>query len=205
MQRTLFPHEVVLENLTQGNKYEYPNKDWSQPIYYNNTRLYVQINDAKTLFGVMSYNNPQASQDAQTRFSTGMCLDQNNQQIKDFITLNTKIESMVKAMQTNTQSEFITTMKTNPKGEKHLRLKLPVRSGVPQFDVLIDKQRVNVDRPTLESKLHHGRVVNLIIGLNAVWHSGNKYGISWRVVAIEFSTTQFRTDTNVAMLDFPAN
>jgi len=155
----------------------------------------VQLNNVKTLFGVMTYQSPTLinGKHPVAKFSTGICLCQDNEHITQFNQLNAKLEQLIQTKYQNSTHQFVSCAKKNLKGEVHLRVKLPTKGGFPQFDLIVDGVKSSPTKPELDRKLYHGRKANVLLKLNPLWSSGNKYGISWRLVTIELIKNEFRT------------
>jgi len=190
-----YPTEIDFKGFEYGARVEYPNKDWSMPIYYYGEELTLQICKCKNLFGVMSYKNPQASAMSMPRYSTGICLDQNSKYVKSFVKVCAGIEDMVcDVISKHDQAQFVSTIKKNNRNESHLRIKLPVRYNQPQFGIYYNGNKISTTLDELREELYHGREINIMLTLASVWCSGKKCGISWRLAGIEFIAKNFRVD-----------
>lgn len=196
-----YPNEIDVSDLMYSKRIEYKNGDWSEPILYDHQPLTLQLMNVKCLFGILNYSNPQqSSQNKPPKFSTAICLDQDNQSVRDMVEFITRIEGDIASFYRHKNLNFVSTIKTNKKKERHLRIKLPVRNKQLQFNVYCNKRKVSFDVYDLEQELFHGREINIMIQLNAVWCSGGKVGVSWKLVAIEFTNKQFRLDPPIRRL-----
>lgn len=188
-----YPNEIDTNELVYADRCVYDNGDWSQAIYYGGEELTLQLCNAKCLFGVLSYKNPQANNLSPPKYSTGVCLDQLNSSVQSFKTLCETIEDIV-ADYYKGAGTFVSSIKVNKRGESHLRIKLPVRYEQPQFGIYYNSQKISATFEELKNELYHGREINIMLSLNPVWCSGSKFGVSWKLVAIEFLAKRFRND-----------
>lgn len=187
----LYPAEICLHDLELGEKNDHVNGDFSRPIYHCGEPLVVQLSSCIDLFGVLDYHNP-SGQAQSVKYSTGICLSSSNPVIKNFVRILESLESMVEDEFKQDGWEFVSTIKVNRKGEKHLRVKLPFKYNAMQFEIYNNKQKTWMDINKLKRELTHGRTIDVILQLNPVWNSGKKYGISWKLCAIDFQSKQFR-------------
>lgn len=189
-----FSQEVSSNDIEFGAKVFFNGgRDWSRNVFYYNDVLTLQISSVKNLFGVVSYVNPQPYARGISKYSTGFCLKPNNPYVASFVQLLGGLESNVRARFANCGT-FVSTVKVNARGEKHLRVKLPVRNNRLQFGVFYNGQKISATLEEFQSELYHGREVNVMLSLRSVWCSGGKYGLSWKLDSIEFTTRNFRLD-----------
>lgn len=187
----LYPSEVSLNDLELGTSNDHIDGDFSVPIYHCGEPLVIQLSNCIDLFGVLGYRNPTGHSNT-IRYSTGICMSNSNPTIRHFAQIVRELEKMVKHEFAQKDWTFISTIKANKKGEKHLRVKLPFKYNAMQFEVYNNKKRIFVDINVLKEALTHGRTIDVILQLNPVWCSGKKYGISWKMCAIDFQQKQFR-------------
>jgi len=192
----LYPSEISLNDLELGEKNDHVNGDFSRPIYHNGEALVIQLSNAIDLFGVLDYRNPNG-QTQNAKFSTGICMSNSNPVTKHFVQLVENLEKMVIDEFAQPEWEFVSTIKSNRKGERHLRVKLPFKYNTMQFEMYNNKQKVYMDMQQLRMELVHGRSIDVILQLNPVWCSGKKFGISWKLCAVDFHTKQFRKQQTV--------
>ena len=195
----LFPSEVSLQEFDLGEHTAYDNGDWSQPLYHNGQELVVQLNGCRDLFGVLEYSNPTGQSRVQ-KFSTGVCMTNSNPSVKTFYMFTQELESMVRAEFGKPYLKFIPIIKENKKGEKHLRVKLPYKYNTIQFEIYVNGKKENWSIDKLKDNLVHGRLMNVILALNPVWNSGGKFGISYRLCAIDFTSKTFREGNDYVMM-----
>jgi hypothetical protein len=187
--RVFFANEVNTDLIDFDEKNGYQNGDWSRPILYEGFELVVQLNDAKILFGILNYKNPQNP--VREKVSTGICMEKKEAQ--PFLHLVNELEKLVDQCFGGNGCEFISSVKRSRRGERHLRVKMPVGFGRAQFDVFHNaakKQAMSVAE--LKEEFYHGREVNIMLALNPVWCSGFKFGVSWRLEAVEMTAPVFR-------------
>lgn len=189
----LYPAEISLNHLELGCKSEHLDGDFSRPILHQGEPLVVQLSNCTDLFGVLEYTNP-TGRSRITKYSTGVCLSNNAPNIKHFLAVLQELERMVQDEFQRDGWEFISTIKENKKGEKHLRVKLPFRWNAMQFEIYNNKQKTWMNLNRLRQELTHGRIIDVILQLNPIWNSGKKYGISWKLCAIDFHGKEFRRE-----------
>lgn len=192
-----FPSEFKSEELTTGEIVQRGGTngdDFSMPIKYDGRPLFLQLNDVRIVFGLMSYTTPQGNYQ---RFSTGICAD-----YMDDLTVDCfeQIEQWVKerAPQSDeggVEKKYFSFIRTNQHGRKHIRVKVPsTRNDRLNLMMYVnDREYCKPRTNTFTQYIEHNTIANVIIKLGGLWSSGDKYGVSFTLDSIIIQPRQFRS------------
>lgn len=181
------PRDVIVEQLDYGVCNQHSPTDWSKSILYKGLPLIIKLEDMRCIFGVLDYMNPlhTTRNRRTTKYSTGLCLDYNSPDTKDFFTMLHHLEEAVRKDLNERDYHFISTIKTNSKGQSSLRVKLPVKNNHHlMFSVYINGIKQYLSVRDFKQQLYHGVIADVVISLGSFWCSGGKYGVSWHMKAI---------------------
>lgn len=185
MVSVYFPNNLIDSELTFGERKQHSHTEWSRTASVNDGICRVQVQKVKVLFGVMSYKDPNTKEDAPARYSTAICMSEKGGDAEELKKIIEKFEDEVQKKYGQKDLKFLSTIKTNDKGLSHLRIKIPPTIQVYNEDSELTEMGIN----DLKKRCVHGIYVDMILQLNYVWCSGNKYGVSWKLYAIKIPPT----------------
>lgn len=192
MNNVYFASEIDATKFGLGPvKHHNNNTDTSTPMLIGGRPIVVQMDDVKMLFGVMSYQTPQAGH---VRRSTAICA-QADELPKDECDFLQKLEAWVKGNHGLLDNPtFYSTVKASANGESHIRVKIPgTRNERANITLYVNEREYHKPAfETLATYLEHNTKASVIIELGDVWCSGGKFGVSWKLKSIAISTPLFR-------------
>lgn len=185
-----FPSEINLTQISLGKETSYNKTDWSRLIHYGGGDLTIQLNEAKILFGLLSYSDPQK---ARGKESTGICMDAKTKGTIEFREMCENLEKKMVTLYSKTNNhQFVSCLKTNKMKDTHLRVKVPFKYNSPKFAVFINRDKTLVKKEDMKTVIAHGMIADVLLCLNPLWSSGGKFGISWKLAGIAVTIPDLR-------------
>jgi hypothetical protein len=186
------PEDVDPHRILPGSVFDHPGGDWSKTLQYEGNELCIRINNARLIFGIVEYSNPSGQTQISKRYSTALCLDHLSHDTQRLGALILAIEEIAKQELDDKEFNFISTVKVNSKEESSVRIKVPIRnSNVLMFSVYINGTKQMITFDDLKKLIYHDMIVDVIVSLGALWCSGGKYGISWKLKAVGINEHNF--------------
>lgn len=189
-----FPNEITanINNLTVGKIHQYQNTDYSLNIKYLNKKIKIQTPVTKAMFGLSSYCHPGSHI---PKYNIDLLLSMDNEEQRSFVEFVKSMDQYVLNLPIfkDTKQKYSSPIRysyRNPNLTPVLRVKINDNGEKLLMELFNDSgdQPTEIVQPTIEevrNLITHGTNVRCIIEINPVWHAGNKFGISYKLLQIE--------------------
>lgn len=192
----LFPTEIDTTKMTCGEKTDRTGNnteesgDYSIPVYHDGKSLFLQVDDVRIVFGLLTYSNPQNNN---TRYSTG--IDADDKKFRYVMDVMEQIEEWVNdAPLIPLGTTYFSFIRTNANKQSHIRVKVPgTRNNRLNCMLYVNEReycKPHVD--TFKQYIEHNTRASAILKLNDVWCCAEKFGVSWCLDSIRITTNGFR-------------
>lgn len=185
----LFADEVDMTKFSILEKVRRGNDSWSAKLIYDGSPLHIQTPPLRVTFDLKGYKYD--PNDDKQKYSINVTLDPNIDGVQTLVNLiNTIDNTVINTFRDdfkNKEVTFISSVKTskNTKYYPSLRCKMVSNKNRFKCEIKLNGESVATKIKDIVNVLIKGSLITLVLQLNPVWHTENKYGVSWQAIVID--------------------